>query len=191
MGEAEATEVMNGMPRGNRRPIKRLPRMALDQNGSQRSSNLKQEDDMLKVRKLGLALVVLASAAPQAAALTAEARIAGAADRQPALEMVRFRAVYYPRIAVAVDGRGHWGYAVSRNGTDPGRNALSYCHHALCRIEARGRGACLAFYESRAGGYWYGIGIGNSLRQVERIASHGCSLGAPAGTCRAVKSLCR
>ena len=122
---------------------------------------------MPNFRKLGFGLVVLASMAPQAAHASG------------------------PRMAVAVDGRGHWGYAWTSGVRSPAAAALHYCGHTSCHLEANGAGRCMAFYESRAGGYWYGVGIGNSLRQVERIASHGCSIGAPAGTCRAVKSFCR
>ena len=111
----------------------------------------------------------------------------------PAAAFAEFTGAPPPaQVAVAADGQGRWGYTITRVGqtVDPSAAALRNCGPG-CRIEAKGDATCVAYFESRAGGYWYGVGIGKSAQQVEKTALHGCALGDPAGTCRGLKSTCQ
>ena len=85
--------------------------------------------------------------------------------------------------AVAVDGRGAWGASLGLSTSDAaGADAVSRCG-GNCRVVMTGRGRCVAFADSSAGGYWYGHAYGDNAEAVRRIAMEGCSAGAPAGTC--------
>jgi hypothetical protein len=61
---------------------------------------------------------------------------------------------------------------------------------ARMRYPGNSAGSCLAYVESRAGGYWYGVGLGRTQNAALSTARRGCGLGAPARTCRVVKALC-
>src|ERR1700733_4333715 len=64
-------------------------------------------------------------------------------------------------MAVAADSRGHWGYAFGERTSARARaEALRGCGVRGCDIQETARARCLAYVESRAGGYWYGVGIG-------------------------------
>jgi len=99
-------------------------------------------------------------------------------------------------IALAASGDGAYGFTVQ---PVPGQRdqrseaigqALSQCGKPSCRLEFVENMKCLAYAESRDGGYWYGDGYGHSERDAVNIALHGCQLGAPAGTCRVIRSAC-
>ncbi|MCW5773473.1 MAG: DUF4189 domain-containing protein [Rhodospirillaceae bacterium] len=93
--------------------------------------------------------------------------------------------------ALAANGKGFWGYAVGQSSEAAARSAaLKGCGQADCRIAISGRNKCVAYYESRRGGYWYGLALGPSVSYVRRTALGGCAKGAPAGTCRLVKQIC-
>jgi hypothetical protein len=93
--------------------------------------------------------------------------------------------------AIAIDGKGQWGYAYGKP-TRPAAEAgaLKGCG-AGCRIELAGQARCVAFADSRKGGYWYGTGFGPSEDKAVATAKRGCAARAPADTCRVVKSGCR
>jgi hypothetical protein len=58
-------------------------------------------------------------------------------------------------VAIARDGSGYWGYA---NDYPDSRSAASAalrgCGHGGCKLAFSERANCLAYAESRAGGYW-------------------------------------
>jgi hypothetical protein len=90
--------------------------------------------------------------------------------------------------AIAIDGAGHWGYAYGKpNRPSAESGALGGCGAPGCKIESAEQARCLAFAESRAGGYWYGMGYGATEDAVVSTAKGGCSAGAPAGTCQVLK----
>jgi hypothetical protein len=94
-------------------------------------------------------------------------------------------------VAVAADGKGRWGYAFGQRTQAQARGAaLKGCGGGECNIEGSAQARCFAYVESRAGGYWYGVGIGRRESAVLATARHGCGLGAPAGTCKVVKAAC-
>jgi hypothetical protein len=93
--------------------------------------------------------------------------------------------------AIAVDGTGHWGYAYGKpDRLSAESEAFGGCGVQSCKIEFAEQARCLAFAESRAGGYWYGTGYGASEDAVVSTAKGGCSAGAPAGTCQVLKVVC-
>jgi hypothetical protein len=95
------------------------------------------------------------------------------------------------RVAVAADSKGRWGYAFGERTSAQARDeALRGCGARGCDIQETARARCLAYVESRAGGYWYGVGLGRTQNTALSTARRGCGLGAPARTCRVVKALC-
>jgi hypothetical protein len=93
--------------------------------------------------------------------------------------------------ALAANGKGFWGYAVGQVSDEAARDAaLKGCGQAVCKIAISGQNRCIAYYESRTGGYWYGLALGPTLAGVLRVARSGCTKGAPAGTCKLVKQIC-
>jgi len=94
-------------------------------------------------------------------------------------------------VAVAADSKGRWGYAFGERTSARARaEALRGCGAPGCDIQDTARARCLAYVESRAGGYWYGVGLGRTQHAALSTARRGCGLGAPARTCRVVKALC-
>jgi hypothetical protein len=94
--------------------------------------------------------------------------------------------------ALAADGKGSWGFAANQpNERQAKRLAVQSCGAPLrCRIAVAGPVGCYAYFESKAGGYWYGLALHSSRNTAEQVARLGCSKGAPAGTCKLVKSNC-
>lgn len=92
--------------------------------------------------------------------------------------------------AVAIDGKGRYGYAYGKP-TRPAAvsSALKGCGDG-CRLELAGQARCIAFVESRSGGYWYGTGFGPSEDSALATARRGCAAKAPAGSCSVVKVGC-
>jgi hypothetical protein len=96
-------------------------------------------------------------------------------------------------VAVAADGKGSWGYALGEPNENQARAfAMAGCAPTGigCHIEQVAQTNCFAYVESRAGGYWYGVGVGPAQQEVEYGALNVCLQGAPEGTCRVVKSSC-
>jgi hypothetical protein len=93
--------------------------------------------------------------------------------------------------ALAADGKGAWGYAVGY-GTDTSAKsaALKGCGNRQCKLAVAGQARCYAYFESKAGGYWYGLALHTSLETAVSVARQGCTKGAPAGSCQLVKSGC-
>jgi hypothetical protein len=94
--------------------------------------------------------------------------------------------------ALAADGKGRWGFAVNQpTERQAKRLAFQGCGAPLkCRLAVAGPVGCYAYFESKAGGYWYGLALHSSRATAEQVARQGCSKGAPAGTCKLVKSNC-
>lgn len=93
--------------------------------------------------------------------------------------------------AIAVDGNGRWGYAVgqpSQNAASSG--ALQGCGDSACKILDAQLAQCIAYAESRQGGYWYFAQLGPDLMTVQGIALNACIKAAPVGSCKLVKARC-
>jgi len=94
--------------------------------------------------------------------------------------------------AVAADGKGSWGFAVSQASEAQARaSAVKGCGNGNCKVELSGRGKCAAYADSRAnGGYWYGLGMGATAAATSAAARQGCAKGAPRNTCKVHKTVC-
>jgi hypothetical protein len=96
--------------------------------------------------------------------------------------------------ALAADGKGHWGAALHEQTEQKAKlAALRECGvpgKQGCRIAVVGPVSCYAYFESKTGGYWYGLALHSSRATAEQVAQQGCSKGAPAGTCKLVKAHC-
>ena len=93
--------------------------------------------------------------------------------------------------AVAADGNGRWGYAVGQPSPDVARSAaLQGCGDSACKILDALQAQCIAYAESREGGYWYFAYLGPDLMTVQSKALNACMKAAPAGSCKLVKALC-
>lgn len=96
--------------------------------------------------------------------------------------------------ALAADGKGRWGVALHEQNEQKAKSvALRECGTrgvGGCRILVTGAVSCYAYFESKTGGYWYGLALHSSRTTAEQIARQGCSKGAPAGTCKLVKAGC-
>lgn len=87
--------------------------------------------------------------------------------------------------AVAVDGTGRWGASIHPGGSlEAERDAIRRCGGGKCHVVMQGAGRCVAFAQSRSGGYWIGFAHGNNRAVVQSIAMRGCTDGAPRGSCR-------
>src|SRR5262245_35043020 len=82
-----------------------------------------------------------------------------------------------PWAAIAADGNGRWGHAVSQPAQDAAENAaLAGCGDD-CKIigdralEAR----CIAYAESRQGGYWYFGWLGPNESTVQDKVLNACN----------------
>jgi hypothetical protein len=94
--------------------------------------------------------------------------------------------------ALAADGHGHWGFAV-HYATEAQAKAAARkgCGARRCTVRIAAQVGCYAYYESRSGGYWYGLALHSSGATALQVARSGCEKGAPAGTCKLVKANCR
>ncbi len=96
-----------------------------------------------------------------------------------------------PWAAIAADGNGGWGSAVGQPSQDEARNAaLKDCGGSACKILDALQSRCIAYVESRQGGYWYFDWIGPNESNVQNNALNACNKKAPAGSCKLVKSIC-
>jgi hypothetical protein len=97
-----------------------------------------------------------------------------------------------PWAALAANGKGNWGFALGVMDQAGARNAaMRGCGAADCKIEIAAQARCFAYFESRRGGYWYGLSLDQTLARVIEVARGGCQRGAPAGSCRQVRAQCR
>lgn len=96
-----------------------------------------------------------------------------------------------PWAAIAADGNGRWGYAVSQPSQDEAANAaLTDCGGSGCKIIGALQARCLAYAESREGGYWYFGFLGFKESDVQNKSLNACNNAAPAGSCKLLKSIC-
>jgi tetratricopeptide (TPR) repeat protein len=97
-----------------------------------------------------------------------------------------------PWAAIAADGKGLWGYSLSQPSQDAAANAaLEDCGDDCKIIGDRAlEASCIAYVESRQGGYWYFGYLGANESAVQDNAMNACNKAAPAGSCKLVKSLC-
>jgi hypothetical protein len=93
--------------------------------------------------------------------------------------------------ALAADSKGAWGYAIGYASEASAREAATKgCGNRRCKVAIAGQVRCYAYFESRQGGYWYGLALHSSLDTATSVARQGCSKGAPAGSCKQVKAQC-
>jgi hypothetical protein len=93
--------------------------------------------------------------------------------------------------ALAADGKGAWGYAVKYASEAQARDAARKgCGNARCTVKVAGPVGCYAYFESRTNGYWYGLALHSTGATANQVARSGCEKGAPAGTCKLVKTNC-
>jgi hypothetical protein len=93
--------------------------------------------------------------------------------------------------ALAADRKGRWGYGVGFASAAAARAAaVKGCGAGQCKVVVAGKARCYAYFESRQGGYWYGIALHSSLQTATSVARGGCTKGAPAGSCKQVKAAC-
>lgn len=96
-----------------------------------------------------------------------------------------------PWAAIAADGNGRWGYAVGQPSQDVAANAaLTDCGGSGCKILGALQARCLAYAESREGGYWYFGFLGFNESAVQNKSLNACNNAAPAGSCKLLKSIC-
>jgi tetratricopeptide (TPR) repeat protein len=96
-----------------------------------------------------------------------------------------------PWAAIAADGNGRWGHAVGQPSQDVARNAaLKGCGGSGCKILDALQARCIAYAESREGGYWYFGFLGPNESAVQNNALNACNKAAPAGSCKLLKSIC-
>lgn len=91
---------------------------------------------------------------------------------------------------LAIDFKGHWGYAVGYANEVAARSAATNgCGNPGCKVVASSQGKCLAYWHSLAGGgFRYGVGIGPTGSVAMNIAGSGC--GFPKLHCVAVGLRC-
>lgn len=99
--------------------------------------------------------------------------------------------------SIAFDPAGYWGYAYGKNSSEEAqRDAWLGCGSSRfnllgappinCQIGFAAKTKCIAFAESRAGGYWVGFAFGNDRESVKNTALSGCAQGAPGGSCAVI-----
>lgn len=111
------------------------------------------------------------------------ARIEGGPDAAPSARG--------PWGALAANGEGSWGYGVGFATEAAARGAaIKGCGNRHCKVAVTGQARCYAYFESKSGGYWYGLALHASLQTAISVAQGGCAKGAPAGTCRQVRAQC-
>jgi hypothetical protein len=92
--------------------------------------------------------------------------------------------------AIAADGKGRWGYGTKFDSADGARKAALAGCGSGCKVEISAQNRCIAYAESKAGGYWYGASIGRTQNAVTAAARNACAAGAPKGSCKVVRVLC-
>ena len=94
--------------------------------------------------------------------------------------------------SIAVDSfNARWGWTHNYRGQGEAIvSAQNACGTLNCRTQFFTNAKCIAYAESRAGGFWFGTGAGNTRWRVRDTALSGCSRGAPVGTCRILLDAC-
>ena len=95
-----------------------------------------------------------------------------------------------PWAAIAADGKGRWGDAVGQPSQDEARNAALKDCGSGCKVLDALEASCIAYAESRQGGYWYFDWLGPNESVVQNNVLNACNKKAPAGSCKLVKSIC-
>ncbi len=93
-------------------------------------------------------------------------------------------------VSVALDHNGRWAWQFDPNRDAAERRALNRCGSA-CESVFTERARCVAYAESRSGGYHYSATHGSSHEEANTEALTNCARVAPANTCRLVKSHCQ
>jgi hypothetical protein len=95
--------------------------------------------------------------------------------------------------AVAANPKGFWGYALKRaDEATARRDAVNGCGAGApgCTLVNSGQASCLAYAESHDGGFWYGVGFGESIDFAKDVAMKGCGGGGAPG-CHIVGAFCQ
>ncbi len=96
--------------------------------------------------------------------------------------------------ALAANDHGRWGYAVDyateAQAREAARKGCGSGYYRPCMVKIAAQVGCYAYFESRSGGYWYGLALHSSGATALQVARSGCEKGAPAGTCKLVKANC-
>lgn len=97
--------------------------------------------------------------------------------------------------AFATDSRGRWGYATHYASAEDAQNlAVNGCGGTGngCKTFWTTQDKCVAYAESRQGGYWYAAGGGGNTQQANQNALKFCQSGtAPPGSCKTTVTRCR
>ena len=95
--------------------------------------------------------------------------------------------------AFSIGADGHWGQGVHRDSfADASRAAMAECGNAGCKVTTSTTDRCVAFAESRQGGFWWAVGGGLTEANASANAVRYCQNGtAPAGSCGVARVSCR
>jgi uncharacterized protein YkwD len=97
--------------------------------------------------------------------------------------------------AFATNAQGRWGYATHYATAQDAQNlAVNGCGGAGqgCKTFWTTKDKCVAYAESRQGGYWYAAGGGGGAQQANQNALKYCQSGtAPPGSCKTTVTKCR
>jgi hypothetical protein len=97
--------------------------------------------------------------------------------------------------AFAASGKGYWGYAAHyATEADASNLAFNGCGGGGrgCKTFWTTKAKCVAYAESRQGGYWYAAGGGDTAAIANQNAVKFCQSGsAPAGSCKTTVTKCR
>jgi pathogenesis-related protein 1 len=97
--------------------------------------------------------------------------------------------------AFATDAKGNWGYGAHWADQQHARNlAVDGCGGTGigCKVFWTTRDKCVAYAESRQGGFWYAAGGGGTKAQANQNALKFCQSGtAPPNSCKVVVAECR
>jgi hypothetical protein len=97
--------------------------------------------------------------------------------------------------AFATNSNGRWGYATHYATAQDAQNlAVNGCGGSGkgCKTFWTTKDKCVAYAESRQGGFWYAAGGGGSAQQANQNALKYCQSGtAPPGSCKTTVTRCR
>lgn len=97
--------------------------------------------------------------------------------------------------AFATNSKGNWGYATHYASAQDAQNlAVNGCGGAGqgCKAFWTTKDKCVAYAESRQGGFWYAAGGGGSAQVANQNALKYCQSGtAPPGSCKTTVTKCR
>lgn len=91
----------------------------------------------------------------------------------------------------ALDMAGRFGHGRAASVAEASRTALDYCGSADCRtVSQPTRARCHALAQRTQGGYWWGIGAGDTDANAKTLARRFCERDQQ-GTCQVVYSYCK